>query len=68
MTREPPRHDLHDISELDPDGLPSDRSRWKASAVALAIAAAMLVLAILPAEYGIDPSGVGARLGLTALN
>lgn len=28
---------------------------------------ALLVVAVLPAEYGIDPTGLGARLGLTAL-
>ncbi len=27
----------------------------------------LLIVAVLPAEYGIDPTGLGARLGLTAL-
>jgi hypothetical protein len=27
-----------------------------------------LVVAVLPAEYGIDPTGIGRKLGLTALN
>lgn len=39
----------------------------KAAAVAAAIAAIVLVTAVLPAEYGIDPTGLGSRLGLTAL-
>ena len=28
----------------------------------------ILVVAVLPAEYGVDPSGIGARLGLTAMS
>ncbi len=28
---------------------------------------AVLVLTVLPAEYGIDPTGVGSKLGLTAM-
>lgn len=28
---------------------------------------ALLVVAVLPAEYGIDPTGLGARMGLVAL-
>ncbi|MCB1938545.1 MAG: twin-arginine translocation signal domain-containing protein [Rhodocyclaceae bacterium] len=63
-----PRHELHDIADLDPDGLPSRRSLLKACGVALAIAAVLLIVAILPAEYGVDPTGLGARMGLTALH
>jgi len=62
-----PHHELHDISDLDPDGLPSRPRLWKATGVALAIATGVLVLVVLPAEYGLDPTGVGSRLGLTAL-
>ncbi len=68
MTDSRPHHELHDIADLDPDGLPSRRSLLKASAIAIAMAAALLVVAILPAEYGIDPTGIGGKLGLTALN
>ena len=35
---------------------------------ALAVAAVVLVAAVLPAEYGIDPTGVGRLLGLTELH
>jgi hypothetical protein len=38
-----------------------------ATVVALAVAAAVLVVAVLPAEYGVDPLGTGRLLGLTAL-
>ena len=40
----------------------------KATAVALSVAGAILVTAVLPAEYGVDPTGIGAALGLTALS
>lgn len=38
-----------------------------ASGFALLIAGVVLVTAVLPAEYGLDPLGVGERLGLTAI-
>lgn len=50
-----------------PTAAPSRRSLMKATLFALIIAAAILVLAVLPAEYGIDPTGVGSHLGLVAL-
>lgn len=38
-----------------------------ATALAITIALAVLVVAVLPAEYGLDPLGTGKALGLTAL-
>ncbi len=35
---------------------------------ALIGAAVLLVLVVLPAEYGVDPTGLGARMGLTAMH
>jgi hypothetical protein len=40
----------------------------RSSAVAAAVAAVILGVAVLPAEYGIDPTGIGKMLGLTALH
>ena len=40
---------------------------WRATIAALVIAVIVLVVAVLPAEYGIDPLGTGRALGLTAL-
>ncbi|MCB1929679.1 MAG: hypothetical protein KDH17_16820 [Rhodocyclaceae bacterium] len=68
MNEPRPHHELHDIGDLDPDGLPSNKSLVKASLVALAVAAVLLVTTILPAEYGVDPTGVGNALGLSALH
>lgn len=39
----------------------------RASAAALAAGAAILVLFVLPAEYAIDPTGIGTTLGLTRM-
>ncbi len=36
----------------------------KATAVALLTAVLLLITVVLPAEYGVDPTGVGRRLGL----
>jgi hypothetical protein len=36
--------------------------------VAIAGAAIVLVTVVLPAEYGIDPTGIGRAFGLTAIN
>jgi len=44
------------------------RSLLKATVMSLAVAIVVLVLFILPAEYNIDPTGVGERLGLTVFN
>jgi hypothetical protein len=39
-----------------------------ASGAALLIAGLILVIAVLPAEYGVDPLGIGRRLGLIAMS
>jgi hypothetical protein len=44
--------------------VPSSGRLVRATLLAAAIAGAMLVTVILPAEYGIDPTGVGAAVGL----
>jgi len=44
--------------------LPSIRKLVRGSLIALAVAIVILVVAVLPAEYGIDPTGMGQRLGL----
>ncbi len=45
----------------------SARRILMATGVALVVALVVLVVAVLPAEYGIDPLGTGRVLGLTAL-
>ena len=52
----------------NPHPLPSTRKLFGATAVAGAVAAAVLVVAVLPAEHGLDPTGIGRALGLSRLN
>jgi hypothetical protein len=59
---------MNDISNINKDGLPSSKSLIKATVAAMAASAAILITAILPAEYGIDPTGMGKALGLNVLN
>src|SRR5262245_56278732 len=40
----------------------------KATATALLVAVVVLVVFALPAEYGVDPTGIGTRLGLVAMS
>lgn len=47
--------------------LPTSRQLLKSTAIAAASAAAILVAVVLPAEYGIDPTGAGGVLGLTEM-
>ena len=41
--------------------LPTSRQLVKATALAVGIAGILLVTVILPAEFDLDPTGVGAR-------
>lgn len=59
---------MNDISNVSAQGLPSTSTLLKATGVAVLVAAAVLMFCVLPAEYGIDPSGIGARIGLTAMS
>jgi hypothetical protein len=47
---------------------PSVKKLAGATVFAIALAAVILVVAVLPAEYGIDPVGAGQLLGLTRLS
>ncbi|HMB17168.1 MAG TPA: hypothetical protein VKN62_12740 [Pelovirga sp.] len=51
----------------NPSDLPSSAKLIKSTIVAVVAAVFLLVVAILPAEYGIDPTGVGKVLGLTKM-
>lgn len=47
---------------------PSRKKLLIGTAAAVAVAAVGVVVFVLPAEYGIDPTGAGAALGLTELS
>ncbi|MFD1383639.1 hypothetical protein ACFQ45_09690 [Rhodanobacter aciditrophus] len=46
----------------------SSSTLWKATTGAIIVGLVLLVTAILPAEYNLDPTGVGKALGLTELS
>lgn len=47
--------------------LPSARQLLRSTVIAIASAALILVALVLPAEYGVDPTGAGRVLGLTEM-
>lgn len=47
--------------------LPSASKLLKSTVAAIVLASIILVTAVLPAEYGIDPTGMGSVLGLTKM-
>lgn len=59
---------MRDISDMNRQALPSGKQLLLSILIALVVAAVVLITAVLPAEYGIDPSGLGKRTGLTQLH
>ncbi|UQV19768.1 transmembrane anchor protein [Brevundimonas albigilva] len=47
--------------------LPSTGQLLRSTGIAAAVAAALLVTVVLPAEYGVDPTRIGSVLGLTEM-
>jgi len=47
--------------------LPTSKQLLRSTVIALVAAAAILVTIVLPAEYAIDPTGIGRALGLTEM-
>ena len=47
--------------------LPTSAQLLRSTIIALGVAIALLITVILPAEYAIDPTGVGRVLGFTAM-
>lgn len=45
----------------------SPRALLRATVIALGVAVVVTIVAVLPAEYGIDPTGIGSKLGLTQM-
>lgn len=55
------------MSASDVRPLPTLRQLYRAIVIAALSALVILVAAVLPAEYGIDPTGIGKKLGLVRL-
>ena len=56
-------------TNLPPDHIepPASRRLLRSTAIAAMVAVALLVSIVMPAEYGLDPTGVGGVLGLTEM-
>ena len=49
------------------EDLPTSRQLFRATALAVVAAGAILVAVVLPSEYAVDPTGIGRQLGLTQM-
>lgn len=58
---------MYNASKPTADDLPSSKQLLKSTAIAAGVAVALLVTVVMPAEYGIDPTGVGGVIGLTEM-
>lgn len=58
---------MYNASTPPPSELPSSRALLRSTLIAAATAAVLLVTVVLPAEYGVDVTGVGRVLGLTQM-
>ncbi len=59
---------MQEASKMDAQALPTTARLLKATALAIVVAAALLMVFVLPAEYGLDPTGFGTKMGLTNLS
>ena len=58
---------MYNSEKPDLSELPSTAQLLRSTFIALVAAIALLVTVVLPAEYGIDPTGAGRVLGLTEM-
>ncbi len=59
---------MNNMNPSENKTLPSRHSLLIASITAVVIAFLLYIIIVLPAEYNIDPTGIGKRMGLTALS
>ncbi len=55
---------MHNENIPDYTELPSNKRLFKSTIIAIVSAAIILVTIVLPAEYGVDPTGIGSLTGL----
>ncbi|MFT7520921.1 MAG: hypothetical protein ACI9MC_003072 [Kiritimatiellia bacterium] len=61
------QHDTDEPAQAHPVQLHTVPQLLMASVAAVLLAAVLLVVAVLPAELGMDPTGLGTQLGLTQM-
>ena len=55
---------MFNVHKPSKNDLPTSSQLLKSTIIALFVAVALLLCIVIPAEYGTDPTGVGALLGL----
>jgi hypothetical protein len=55
---------MYNVNTPPESELPSSRALLRSTGIAAGVAALLLVTVVMPAEYGVDPTGVGRVLGL----
>ena len=58
---------MHNVNTPPASELPSSRALLRSTAIAAGVALVLLVTVVLPAEYAVDPTGIGRVLGLTEM-
>ncbi len=58
---------MYNSQNSSPIELPSSKQLVRSTILALLTAVVLLVNVILPAEYAVDPTGIGRLLGLTQM-
>ncbi|WP_421930827.1 transmembrane anchor protein [Phenylobacterium sp.] len=58
---------MYNTQKPDLADLPTDSRLLRSTAIAVGLAATLLVTVVLPAEYAVDPTGIGRLLGLTEM-
>jgi len=58
---------MNETDKQESQSAPSQGNLLKGALLALVAAAVVTVLFVLPAEFGVDPTGIGAKLGLLDL-
>ena len=58
---------MHNSNIPEDRELPSTQKLLKSTIIALITAIVLLITVVMPAEYGVDPTGLGKTLGLTQM-
>ena len=58
---------MAEMNPVPPTEPRSSRALVRSTIIAAAVASVLLVTVVMPAEYGVDPTGVGRVLGLTEM-
>ncbi|WP_415713859.1 hypothetical protein [Roseibium sp.] len=58
---------MYNANKPDPEELPSSAQLLRSTILAFIAAVVILVTIVLPAEYNIDPTGIGKAIGLAEM-